>query len=320
MEQLKIDIMKFVDLVSKFTGISKTKLDNFLKENSVNNVFENPTALEITKPQLEKIEALRELKGLYGNLRVAESDKYVIDSSYKAGDYFKNYFTGLKDKERFVCSFLNSQNTIISTKVVFEGTINEAPIYPREIVKAALLNNACSVAFAHNHPGGSLKPSNADLNVTSRIREAMRTVSINVIDHIIVAGDSYYSFAENNKLLEDAAVYKAGSNRVLEDTNDLFSKLKTLTNNVKNFKNQDAFMKNLNEAFGKELTKNELKILCKVAGEMYEQSGDPNDLKIFNELNEATYNMKKSQQADIKEQNNEMETKPISNKEFDMEV
>lgn len=320
MEQLKIDIMKFVDLVSKFTGISKTKLDNFLKENSVNNVFENPTALEITKPQLEKIEALRELKGLYGNLRVAESDKYVIDSSYKAGNYFKNYFTGLKDKERFVCSFLNSQNTIISTKVVFEGTINEAPIYPREIVKAALLNNACSVAFAHNHPGGSLKPSNADLNVTSRIREAMRTVSINVIDHIIVAGDSYYSFAENNKLLEDAAVYKAGSNRVLEDTNDLFSKLKTLTNNVKNFKNQDAFMKNLNEAFGKELTKNELKILCKVAGEMYEQSGDPNDLKIFNELNEATYNMKKSQQADIKEQNNEMETKPISNKEFDMEV
>lgn len=320
MEQLKIDIMKFVDLVSKFTGISKTKLDNFLKENSVNNVFENPTALEITKPQLEKIEALRELKGLYGNLRVAESDKYVIDSSYKAGNYFKNYFTGLKDKERFVCSFLNSQNTIISTKVVFEGTINEAPIYPREIVKAALLNNACSVAFAHNHPGGSLKPSNADLNVTSRIREAMRTVSINVIDHIIVAGDSYYSFAENNKLLEDAAVYKAGSNRVLEDTNDLLSKLKTLTNNVKNFKNQDAFMKNLNEAFGKELTKNELKILCKVAGEMYEQSGDPNDLKIFNELNEATYNMKKSQQADIKEQNNEMETKPISNKEFDMEV
>lgn len=320
MEQLKIDIMKFVDLVSKFTGISKTKLDNFLKENSVNNVFENPTALEITKPQLEKIEALRELKGLYGNLRVAESDKYVIDSSYKAGNYFKNYFTGIKDKERFVCSFLNSQNTIISTKVVFEGTINEAPIYPREIVKAALLNNACSVAFAHNHPGGSLKPSNADLNVTSRIREAMRTVSINVIDHIIVAGDSYYSFAENNKLLEDAAVYKAGSNRVLEDTNDLFSKLKTLTNNVKNFKNQDAFMKNFNEAFGKELTKNELKILCKVAGEMYEQSGDPNDLKIFNELNEATYNMKKSQQADIKEQNNEMETKPISNKEFDMEV
>lgn len=285
MDQLKIDTLKFIELVSNFTGINKTKLNNFLKENSVNNVFENPTALEITKPQLEKIEALKNLKGLYSNLRVAEENKYIINSSVKAGDYFKNYFTGIKDKERFVCSFLNKRNKIISTKVLFEGTVNEAPIYPREIVKAALLNNASSVVVAHNHPGGSTDPTTADIEVTSLVSNALNSVNIKVIDHIIVGGDSFFSFAENNiPLRKEATECKTG--RILENT----------------------------------LTKNELQSLCKTVGKMFEQSENPIDLELFNDLNSTIENLKRAQHSEQIEKNKVKEIKPINDKTWDMEV
>jgi DNA repair protein RadC len=83
---------------------------------------------------------------------------------------------------------------------VHEGTINEAPVYPRLIVETALRHQANSIIISHNHPGGSLNPSNADIEVTKRISSAVEAISIKVVDHIIVAGEHYYSFAENGRL------------------------------------------------------------------------------------------------------------------------
>jgi DNA repair protein RadC len=79
---------------------------------------------------------------------------------------------------------------------VHKGTINEAPVYPRIIVETALRHKANSIILAHNHPGGSLKASGADIDVTRKICQAMKPISIHVADHIIVAGDRYVSFAE----------------------------------------------------------------------------------------------------------------------------
>ncbi len=81
-----------------------------------------------------------------------------------------------------------------------EGTINEAAVYPRLIVEAALRHKAVSVILAHNHPGGGMQPSKSDIEVTIRIKEALKAISIGTVDHVISAGDKYFSFAENNLL------------------------------------------------------------------------------------------------------------------------
>lgn len=119
-----------------------------------------------------------------------------MNSSTKAGEYFKEYFKGMKDKELFVCAFLDSQNHIMHTKVVSVGTVNEAPVYPREITKLAIQYDANSVVLAHNHPGGSIEASLPDKAVTEKIANALATQNISVIDHIIVGENGYSSFVE----------------------------------------------------------------------------------------------------------------------------
>ncbi|NLY19566.1 MAG: DNA repair protein RadC [Clostridiaceae bacterium] len=128
-----------------------------------------------------------------------QGKKPVLDSSCKAGKYVTSLFIG-KNYEAFYVCCLNSQNRLNYAALVHEGTINEAPVYPRLIVETALRYQASSVILAHNHPGGSLRPSTADIEVTRRICDALSTISITVIDHLIAAGDEYFSFAENGLL------------------------------------------------------------------------------------------------------------------------
>ena len=108
-------------------------------------------------------------------------------------------FTG-RLNEAFYVICLGSQNKVNQATLLHEGTINEAPVYPRLIVETALRHQAASIILAHNHPGGSQKPSQADLDVTRKIKLATEAIAIPVVDHIIVAGESYYSFAENRML------------------------------------------------------------------------------------------------------------------------
>ncbi|MBF7096047.1 RadC family protein [Alkalibacter mobilis] len=126
-------------------------------------------------------------------------DKPLLNSSSKAGEFAKTLFTGYI-YEAFFIICLDTQNKVRHSALVHEGTINEAPVYPRLIVETALRHQANSIILSHNHPGGSLRPSRADIEVTDRISSALEPISIKVVDHIIVAGDSYYSFAENGNL------------------------------------------------------------------------------------------------------------------------
>lgn len=123
-------------------------------------------------------------------------ERPVLNSSFKAGEYAMTLFAG-RIYEAFFAICLDSQNRVNHAALVHEGTINEAPVYPRLIVETALRHKASSVILAHNHPGGSLKPSVADIEVTKKIYAALKSISINVVDHIIVAGQNYTSFAEH---------------------------------------------------------------------------------------------------------------------------
>ncbi|MEA4807627.1 DNA repair protein RadC [Acetobacterium wieringae] len=126
-------------------------------------------------------------------------EKAVLNSTTKAGEYTMALFTG-RLNEAFYVICLDSQNKVNQATLLHEGTINEAPVYPRLIVETALRHQAASIILAHNHPGGSQKPSQADLDVTRKIKAATEAIAIPVVDHIIVAGEGYYSFAENRVL------------------------------------------------------------------------------------------------------------------------
>ena len=101
-----------------------------------------------------------------------------------------------KQRETFACLFLNSQHQVIGYVELFQGTINQADIYPREIIKSALQHNAAAVIIAHNHPSGSLQPSVADCDLTKRLKGLLNTIDIYLLDHIIVAGNQTISLAE----------------------------------------------------------------------------------------------------------------------------
>lgn len=148
------------------------------------NVGENTAVLVSLIPSL----ARRYFKGKWG-------DKPVLNSTAKAGEFAVSLFAG-RTYEAFYAICLDSQNRVNYAALVHEGTINEAPVYPRLIVETALRHQANSLILAHNHPGGALQPSSADIEVTRRVVTAVEAISIKVMDHIIVAGDKYYSFAE----------------------------------------------------------------------------------------------------------------------------
>ncbi|MCO4320016.1 RadC family protein [Aliidiomarina quisquiliarum] len=100
------------------------------------------------------------------------------------------------EREKFGVILLDSQHRVISKEIVFEGTINAAPVYPREVVKLVLAQNAAALIIFHNHPSGVNEPSMADKRVTERLKEALSTIDVPLLDHFIVGADSVMSFAE----------------------------------------------------------------------------------------------------------------------------
>ncbi len=98
--------------------------------------------------------------------------------------------------EVFACLFMDTHFRLISFEELFHGTINEANIYPREIVRRGLTHNAAKIILAHNHPSGHPNPSTADREVTLLIKKALSLVDIDVVDHIIIGNPDNYSFAE----------------------------------------------------------------------------------------------------------------------------
>lgn len=104
----------------------------------------------------------------------------------------------LEDREVFVCLFLDTQNRLIKAERMFFGTLTQAAVYPREVVKAALRYNAAAVIFAHNHPSGTSWPSEADKALTAHLKNALALVDVSVLDHFIVAnGSETLSFASS---------------------------------------------------------------------------------------------------------------------------
>jgi DNA repair protein RadC len=136
------------------------------------------------------------------SLKLLEKQIYTIDlvsSPGTAYDYLK-MIIGNSSDENFIAIFLNHRNIVTSSEILQKGTIDEAVVYPRKIVERALYHHAANVVISHNHPAGSLEPSRDDIKVTKQIKDALKTVDIGLLDHILVTKNGYYSFKENDML------------------------------------------------------------------------------------------------------------------------
>jgi DNA repair protein RadC len=105
-----------------------------------------------------------------------------------------------RQREQFYVLFLNTRHQVLKLKKMFEGTLDGATVYPREVVKEALRLNAGAVILCHNHPSGVAEPSLADQAITRRIKEALNLVDIRTLDHFVIAGGECISMAERGLL------------------------------------------------------------------------------------------------------------------------
>ncbi|MDA0939268.1 MAG: DNA repair protein RadC [Proteobacteria bacterium] len=119
--------------------------------------------------------------------------KNIIDHWEKVLQYCK-LTIGFKQKEYFCVLYLDRKNALIADEFLDTGTVDKITIYPREIVKKALSNNASAVILVHNHPSGDCNPSRQDIETTNTIVSALQNVQITTHDHLIISQNQHYSF------------------------------------------------------------------------------------------------------------------------------
>ena len=102
--------------------------------------------------------------------------------------------------EVFAAFFLDNRHRVIAFEPLFRGTVDGASVHPREVVRRVLVHNAAAVVFAHNHPSGAAEPSQLDHAITGRLTQALATVDVRVLDHLVVGDGETVSFAERGWL------------------------------------------------------------------------------------------------------------------------
>ncbi|WP_333629415.1 DNA repair protein RadC, partial [Stenotrophomonas cyclobalanopsidis] len=123
----------------------------------------------------------------------------VGDNPLAVGRYLQHRLRG-QARELFLVLFLDNRHRLIACEELFAGTINTAPVYPREVVRRALLHNAAAVILSHNHPSGDPEPSGADARITEELQQALALVDIRLLDHFVIGEGRPVSFAERGLL------------------------------------------------------------------------------------------------------------------------
>ena len=117
-----------------------------------------------------------------------------LDNPDKAGQLLTAQLRGLPF-EVFACLFLDNKHRLIAFEKLFQGTIDAAAVYPREVVRRAMEHNAAAVILAHNHPSGVAEPSQSDHAITRRLVEALGLVEVRVLDHLVIGDGGWVSLA-----------------------------------------------------------------------------------------------------------------------------
>lgn len=189
-DQVLLSMLLGSDVANQLTEQSLSVADLFgISPDSY--VVRECEALYIAQPVLT---AAKEL--LTRALASAARQKDVLSSPGMVRNYLR-LTMGNQQREVFVMLCLDARHHLNTVCELFQGSITETSVYPREVVKHALQNNAKAVIFAHNHPSGSAIPSEADQKLTRHLMKALALIDIRVLDHLVIGSEAPYSFAEN---------------------------------------------------------------------------------------------------------------------------
>lgn len=195
--------LELISIILK-TGTKDTSVkdisNKLLEEIKSINDLQNFSINKLTKIKgIGKVKAITLLASLELGKRVyletVEKNKLKVKNASVVYEYYKDKLRN-KKQEFFCVMFLDTKKVLIDEKVLFIGTLDSSTIHPREIFKEALKYSASAIICVHNHPSGDATPSYKDVEVTSRLKEIGALIGINVIDHIIIGNNSYYSFYE----------------------------------------------------------------------------------------------------------------------------
>ena len=139
-----------------------------------------------------------------GNIREEKSRYHrikknpVITTANRVYEYLHEYHH--LDREHFIAITLDGSSRVINTHTISIGTLNQSLVHPREVFYPAIQDRAAAIIIAHNHPSGQLFPSRADKQVTTRLKDAGKLIGIDIVDHIILTPDGFYSFQDEGLL------------------------------------------------------------------------------------------------------------------------
>jgi DNA repair protein RadC len=137
---------------------------------------------------------IREKRSRYHHIR----ENPIITTASRAYKYLQEYHDF--NREHFISITLDGSSRVINTHIISIGTLNQSLVHPREVFYPAIKDKAAAIIIAHNHPSGQLFPSRADKQVTTRLKEAGKLIGIDIVDHIILTPDGFYSFQDEGEI------------------------------------------------------------------------------------------------------------------------
>ncbi len=191
------------ELVAILLGSGTKEKDVFALSREIVRLFEKDFD-SLTREKLLQIHGLGPAKASQILSAIELSRRYLIKQNRRISNASDIYevlrdFTR-KRQEHFLTVTLDGASHIIETRVVFIGTLNQSIVHPREVFADAVTDRAAGIIIAHNHPSGQLRPSDADKRVTQRLREAGDLMGIELLDHVILSKEGYFSFRDEGLL------------------------------------------------------------------------------------------------------------------------
>lgn len=179
------------ELIKKFKTLANVLKADTLELKTINGLG------DVAITFLKMIGALpaRIYKDELKNQKLIKDDKNKITDKEVLLSFLRNKI-GYKNVEKFYVIYLSSSNEVIAFEESSSGTLDRSSIYPREIYKRVIMENAKSIIIAHNHPSGNTCPSKCDIDITNEIAKGLKNFGALLLEHIIITRDSYFSFLE----------------------------------------------------------------------------------------------------------------------------
>lgn len=184
----------------------REKPDGYLVNELFSRFSSIQELLDVTEEELIAIKGIGPVKAqqiiaalkLARMLPVSSKDAYIIRSPRDVFEYVKDM--QFLTQEHFVVIGLNTKNQVVFKETVFIGTLNSSIVHPREVFKPLIRKSCASAIVVHNHPSGQPEPSEEDIGITERLQKAGEIIGINILDHVIVGFERFYSLKEHGRI------------------------------------------------------------------------------------------------------------------------